>query len=945
MIKKLFRLMLVVAFALSSSMFVSCENYDDDIKRLDDAVASLQATIQTLQSEISAGALITDVTNTADGVKVTMNNGKSFTVNNGKDGEDATVWTIGADGFWYQDGAKTEFVAVGAAGANGKYYVPNATTGNFDIYQDGKFVEATNILWKVTATGSNVILSGNTLKFIDADGKEVASVALGTPLGSVAFVPDVMDNATSLPTLKTPFYTIPGYAENAEENLDYTYNGVTYKDMYALKNFDKSNERELLYRLNPTNAYVNGATVAFVNRNLETRADENPFGDITKLMNVVGVEFGTSGDATVTATYNRSKELDDYDIAALQVWAGQNPVTSDYIRVTDHTLSTYLVNTQKTVVGTSVSQYRNRWLALPTAATETDAFVKIFMRDVEYKFYIHHNLKYDAQLDLKPLVKMYGYKSNPKIHNYLDALGFTGITYEFSKPKEYLANDDKKTNQQDYITLTDGVVAVNPEYKTSAVDRTPVIRVDAYALDNYGVKTLIKSAYIKIQITLEEVAVEDKAANNVTISDAKSYNYRTLTSDYKALVGDMSWQRVSKEVYDVEGLTSANFWDYYGGANDEYDIVVSVGGKVLDTWSGVWTNGAANLWTSTATGIQTQINLNKTGQQTSYVKVAVNNSIKTQHTYATGANYKVVITIKSDNKKVHGDFVFTQEFSVADECRQYTFNELYHFDQNSSWAALAGITSNDIIVVKGQLNSSNTWEMSSVVSEHFANVDGKNIFTYYNTDKYVTNVNAIEFCWTKQPDTEVTPAGVQTADYTIALAKAMDKAYIVKNMTLTQTLVNGEECETDYDVVFVNPFKAGASSPLAVYANGVGERTVSVLPEVLVIDNEDDPIYKYDATSKTLVLTDKAKNDYKVAAPSVAYKLDVTEADYKTVSSQMSAGSVLAVDATTGEFTWKNEGATLTKDYTVTVVATVTFANLSVVECRIPVKLSATKLP
>ena len=37
--------------------------------------------------------------------------------------------------------------------------------------------------------------------------------------------------------------------------------------------------------------------------------------------------------------------------------------------------------------------------------------------------------------------------------------------------------------------------------------------------------------------------------------------------------------------------------------------------------------------------------------------------------------------------------------------------------------------------------------------------------------------------------------------------------------------------------------------------------------------------------------------------------MDVTEADYKTVSSQMSAGSVLAVDATTGEFTWKNEGA------------------------------------
>ena len=39
--------------------------------------------------------------------------------------------------------------------------------------------------------------------------------------------------------------------------------------------------------------------------------------------------------------------------------------------------------------------------------------------------------------------------------------------------------------------------------------------------------------------------------------------------------------------------------------------------------------------------------------------------------------------------------------------------------------------------------------------------------------------------------------------------------------------------------------------------------------------------------------------------------------------------------------TWQNEGATLAQDYVVTVVATVTFENLSVVECRIPVTVSA----
>lgn len=58
---------------------------------------------------------------------------------------------------------KTEYKAVGVDGApgaagpaggegtpgeNGKYYVPNKETGCFDIYQDGKLVEATDISWK-----------------------------------------------------------------------------------------------------------------------------------------------------------------------------------------------------------------------------------------------------------------------------------------------------------------------------------------------------------------------------------------------------------------------------------------------------------------------------------------------------------------------------------------------------------------------------------------------------------------------------------------------------------------------------------------------------------------------------------------------------------------------------------------------------------------------------
>ena len=954
MIKKFSRLMLVVAFALSASLFVACDKYEDDIERLDEAVAALQTTIQSLQSQISAGALITDVTNTADGVKVTLNNGKSFVVTNGEDGKDASVWTIGEDGFWYLDGNKTEYKALGVDGANGangadgKYYVPNPETGNFDIYQDGKFVEATNISWKVAA-GTTVILEGNALKFIGTDGKVLGTVSLGAALGSVAFVPDYMDDATSLPTTEKPFYTIPGWFKDHKNNGVVDYKGFKFVDMYPVI-IDKSNEMEFLFRLNPSNAYVNGAVAAFVNRGLTVKA-ENAFNDRSDLMNVVETTYGTSGDAVVKATYNLSGELETkYDIAALQVWAGQNPVTSDYIAIEGQNLTPVLANTKLAKKGSSVNpanktQYPNQWLVLPedASAAMTDAWVKFVVGNVGEgtgSKQVFHTLKYDGELDLKPLVELFSNTKAAAVYDYLKNLGFTGLSYEFSKPSTYLADDDKKTNQQDYITLTDGVVKVNPEYKTSAVDRTPVIFVQAYALDNHGVKTLIRASLIKLMITKEDVQAEDKAANVIEISANKTYNYRELKAGFETLVGDMAWDRISKEVYDVEGLTSANFWDYYGGATDEYDVVVYMNDSPLGKWTQIWTDSGANLVTVGGnTGIATQINLNASGQESSYVKVMINNTIKTQHTYTKGANYKVEFIVPSDNKKVHGDFKFTQEFTVADEHRQYTFNELYHFGATSTWASLEGITSDDIIVVKGQLNANNTWEMSSVIAEHFANVDGNDIFTYYNKDKYVTNVSAIEFNWTNA-NNEVT----MSKDHVIALVGELKKAHLVKNMTLTQTLANGEKCPTNYDVVFVNPFKAGLPSPLAVYANGVGTNTVSVQPEVLVIDNEGDAIFAYDAKNKVLALTKKATDDYKVAAPSVKYLFDVNEADYQTVKSQMSAGSKLDVDPDTGEFIWKNEGATLTKDYTVTVVATVTFANLSVVECRIPVKLSATKL-
>ena len=548
--------------------------------------------------------------------------------------------------------------------------------------------------------------------------------------------------------------------------------------------------------------------------------------------------------------------------------------------------------------------------------------------------------KYDESIDLKEKVGLY---SNIK-ENYLAKLGFVGMSYEFSLPKEYNATDEQKTNQQWFVEMTDGVVKANAKNLvnglTPAIGRTPVVRVDAYLTANGGAnKYLVASSYIKLSIerTTPQPGV-DKPDYNVNMSSAKEYEYHTLSGS-GTLVVEMPWTDINNKLYGLTGLNAKNFWDYYGGSSDTYAVQISTIDKTNREISLLYQQIQADQnWVTNNNGIPGVIfgiMLNKGEQTTSNINLGINNLIKTENTYkdvnGKGAKYVVEIVIPSDNKKVYGDFRLVQEFYVREDCKNFTYNPLYYYDN------FAGAS--NCIVVKGQLNTS--WEMSSVVSEHFEKINGKSVFQYYNT---VNNVKSLEFQW-KSGVTGVTPGAdqVQKADFTVALRQAMTKGTEVKNMTYKTVLVNGEECNFNYNIVFVNPFKAGTGKTISVYGNGIGENIGETMPQVLVMDNDNDIVYSYDVNAGSLALSDKATDDYKVAVPTVTYAFDDTEADYKELVNNMSQGSILEVDASSGVFTWKNEGARLKRDYNLTVIAKVTFANLSEVQCRIPVVLTATK--
>lgn len=951
--RKFVKVMFFGALALSTVTYVGCKDYDDDIDNLQTQIDAVKVSLEELQAKVNSGSVITNVAKGENGITVTLSDGKSYELTNGKNGTDADVWTIGEkDGYWYKNGVKTEYKAVGVdgesgsagpagtSGTNGKYYVPNKETGNFDIYQDGKLVEATDISWKTAASegGVTAVLNGNvlTLQGVEGASEGIAiDITSGISLSSIALIPDVVSKDVPYATTSEPFYHIKNYLDESKYN-------TTSGDFIAQTNWGKSNVVALNYRLNPEDANVDGKTVfGFIDRKVKTRAT----GDRTVLLNVDEKKVA-DGVVTIGATINPTALAQnlEYNIAALQAWYGQKPMTSDYVYATSSAIDLVLADSAKTKKGDAAATvFYSRTQSISKTGGETDAFVKQF---VTLGAAANVSFKYTSTINLKDYVGLY---SNDKT-DWLAQLGFRGMSYEFSIPEKYLANDDEKTNQQWFIvkeggnTLDNGVIKVNPEVTsgTPAIGRTPVVRVDAFLTSNKGEKKLVASSYIKLNITkVDPTPGEKPDPIESNISTPKVADYHSLeageaafNNDYQEDNANMGYKEINNQIYGAAELSSTTFWDYYGGkeAQKKYNVSITVTGQD-DTEISLLNENIAQTdadETREAEGVVLRINLNSSNTTTSAIKVGINDKIKTQQTKAykdvdgKGAKYTVKLTIPA-NDDTRGDIVLTQVFYVKEVCVPYSYNENYYFESYGAHK--------NCIVVKGQIVDGH-WEMSSKVAEHFALINNKNIFEYYNT---VNNVKAISFEWRNADG--VTPKDPFSTNQDLKLAAAMSVPEIERTMNYTVTLNNEETCKFSYNVVFVNPFVAGKANLVTINGNAIGTNTGATMPEVKVLDNAGKTIYSY--IGSALALSEDAVNIYKLAADIVSVTFTPVEnTEWKDFTSQLTQGSTLDVASDTGIVTWKNEGTTLAKDLNFTVKATVTFRDLSVVECDIPVKLA-----
>jgi len=944
----------------AAGSFTSCKDYDDDIDNLQNQIDAVKVDVDALKELIKSGKVIKDVTSNNDGIVITMTDGQTYTIKNGAPGKDAIAWTINEDGYWCQNGVPTEWKAVGepgaagaqgpqgpageqgpagSAGENGKYYVPNAETGYFDIYQDGERIGPSDVRWRaesgstttvepVTAVfnGTSLTLSG----VVDKETGEVSApmtIQLGTPLTSIAFIPETYN--AGLPS--ATFYKL------GIQPIDVaaTPAGESWKKSDALK---LSNNVDFAYRLNPTGALVEPkAKYEFLTRNVKI-STSRAAGDNDDLLSVVDSAKidKEEGVLTVKAALDfdvkaKIAEDDKDPIAALKLTNGQDVYVSDYTYIRSANLYNIMLvdSASSNFKEKVIYQFMNRYRA---QKAEADESISDYINSCNSGREFEATMAYDQYLDLSTLPGLATKLSEE--YYYLADLGFTGMNYKFSLPKEYKAYDG--TDQQWFVKLDGTKLSLSDAItgsKTQAIGRTPVVLVDAYIGDK-----LVATAFIKVKIT-DSVVIDkpveiDFGTEEYKYSDIPA---RTINGEWSSLVvSELKWQDFNNKIYGQTYMTADKFWSIYdyvsatvtttitkksNGENEDVTIEnVSTYGE--ETVSGIevyapnWGGSATTTTDPILIGINNRIHT----QEGFY-----NNNINTPYADVDDKGAKYVITITYEptdatNKAIYKPVTITQTIYVKEEHdNALLFNDLY-VDESKA----------NLLKTSGEKTGTG-WTISLDLTDAFKTPDGTSVFTYFDGANLIGNVKYIKNL--KMVDASKDKKGNLFVDYDefnhvlkvnqIPMTAETLKAY----MQYEVILANDETCTKKYnfEVEFINPFKGVKGTELKIDGNNILGSTTDAYKNLVVKDFNGKVAYNYDTKAKALTLSELATKGYNVNGADVTYEFKNDDA-YKTVKNNLKTGK-LEIDPATGVVTYAPEsGVIINGNHTLTINATVTLS-------------------
>lgn len=592
--RKYFSALLMGALTIASvSTFTSCKDYDDDISSLQSQIDKLNEMVSKIQGQIDKGAILTGVSPVENGVKLTLSNGDSYTITNGKDGakgadgaagapgtpgKDADIWKIGDDGYWYKNDTKTAWKAVGTdgaagtagtAGKDGKYYVPNPQTGTFFVYGDGDkdaYDSGVSYLASgiITATWTKDVLTLNGVK--NEAGEQIV-INLTTDLKALVFSPEYYYQGIEAFEMAT--YKFKPKTVNKDVNADK--NCAADAPTTAPEFFNYAPDMTASYFLNPANAKVEDKAelFSFISADKKyTRATE-PKRDFR----VEKVDLSKSGMVTVHTKYNgdavKTIAADNQvTVLALQYKGVNGTVTSDFAAVRATAYTDLQLNLA------SDPHVCNHLYATAARAINNPAQANLKYNDdkgIDLRELINTDRKYQGgacqgwdKNAKEDLVKQAGFKysfeligyhkgvneTSQSAHAAIAADGYTMRAQmpEGGKQQPYGYSAEKANNLQNPATM----------------NREPLVRVILTDTVNNKIASV---GYLKFKITDKDTQDQQQVFPMATVTTP----YTIDCGDENVMKQDLKWFDIEEQIIAQLSLSKTQFettYDYEGAALD-----------------------------------------------------------------------------------------------------------------------------------------------------------------------------------------------------------------------------------------------------------------------------------------------------------------------------------------------------------------------------------------
>ena len=653
--RKYLSALLMGALTIASvSTFTSCKDYDDDISGLQSQIDKLNEMVSKIQGKIDNGAILTGVSPVENGVKLTLSNGDSYTITNGKDGakgadgaagapgtpgKDADIWKIGDDGYWYKNEKKTDWKAVGTdgaagaagaagtAGKNGKYYVPNPQTGTFFVYGDGDkdaYDSGVSYLASgiITATWSKDVLTLNGVK--NEAGEQIV-INLTTDLKALVFSPEYYYQGIEAFEMATYKFK-PKTVETVDPDGDYKTDAPTTASAF----FNYAPDMTASYFLNPANAKVEDKAelFSFISADKEYTRTTGAKRDFR----VEKVDLSKSGMVTVHTKYNgdavKSIAADNQvTVLALQYKGVNGTVTSDFAAVRATAYTDLQLNLA------SDPHACNHLYATAARAINNPAQANLKYNDdkgIDLRELINTDRVYQGgtcqgwdKNAKEDLVKQAGFKYSFELVGYHKGVNETSQSAHAAIAADgytMRAQMPEGGKQQPYgYSAAEANKLQNP----ATMNREPLVRVILTDTVNNKIASV---GYLKFKITDKDTQDQQQVFPMATVTTP----YTIDCDDDNVMKQDLKWFDIEEQIIAQLSLSKTQFettYDYEGAALD------------LDQFDKAELNATALLPVNKI-GVVQHTTQDVNGTETEVLKWAVNN----QKAYAAFKSGKTSLT-------------------------------------------------------------------------------------------------------------------------------------------------------------------------------------------------------------------------------------------------------------------------------------------------------------